>query len=226
MQVIGLDGCKHGAWVAARPGPVFEIVTDLRPFLAEATRGTVRLVLDVPVGLIGAGRACDAEARTLLQARRSSVFTPPSRPALAAQNRIEASDLNFAACGKRIGCQSFGILSRIRDVDRLMTPELQEHVHEGHPEVSFAVIHRAPMRCPKKVAAGESERLRVLAASGLHFDPAAVRSRLGTDVERDDVIDAAVMLATAMRIERGIAERLPRDRQQRDERGLLAEMWA
>ena len=65
-----------------------------------------------------------------------------------------------------------------------------------------------------------------VAVSGLHFDPAALRSRLGTDVERDDVIDAEIMLATAMRIERGIAERLPRDREQRDERGLLAEMWA
>jgi hypothetical protein len=43
---------------------------------------------------------------------------------------------------------------------------------------------------------------------------------------QDDIIDAAVMLVTAMRLEAGEAARLPKGSEQRDERGLLMEMWA
>jgi predicted RNase H-like nuclease len=45
-------------------------------------------------------------------------------------------------------------------------------------------------------------------------------------VSRDDIIDAAVMLLTAMRIEEGRPRRLPVDIEERNERGLLMEMWA
>jgi hypothetical protein len=41
---MGLDGCKNGAWVAARPGPTFEIISDLQPLLDAAARGTARLI--------------------------------------------------------------------------------------------------------------------------------------------------------------------------------------
>lgn len=226
-ELIGLDGCRHGKWVAARLGPIFEIVEDLRPLLAAAASGNVRLVIDVPIGLIAKGRKCDAEARAMLQQRRSSVFTPPSRSALCASTRLEASRLNVAACGKKIGCQTFGILPRIREVDHLIAPELQPHVHEGHPEVSFAVASGLPMRFRKHTAEGEAERRTVLAAAGLRFDPQEVRQRLGRgNTARDDIVDAAIMLVTAMRVEDGAAHRLPKGAHERDERGLLAEIWA
>jgi predicted RNase H-like nuclease len=227
VELIGLDGCKSGAWVAARPGPTFEIIHDLQPFLDRAAKGELRVVLDVPIGLIAAGRLCDAEARKRIGPRRSSVFTPPCREALVATSHSEASRLNRAASGKGIAAQAFGILSRIAAVDRLMTPDLQAHVHEGHPEVTFCVVAGRCLTYPKKRREGEQERLAILAAAGLAFDPSAERHRLGRGwMERDDVIDAAVMLLTAMRIEKGAAVRLPGAVEQRDERGLLAEMWA
>lgn len=227
MDLFGLDGCKHGAWVLAGRDATFEVLTDLRPLFDQAARGAARIVMDVPIGLITTGRACDMEARPLLPQRRSSVFTPPSRAALAASTRQEASRLNEMACGRKIGCQSFGILPRIRAVDQLITPTLQKRVHEGHPEVSFAVIAGASMAFRKKDEQGRAERLRVLKSVGIAFDLEAVRRQLtGKGVSRDDILDAAVMLATAMRIEKGIARRLPSATQERDERGLLAEMWA
>jgi predicted RNase H-like nuclease len=226
-QLIGLDGCRHGKWVAARLGPIFEIVEDLRPLLAGAAAGSVRLVIDVPIGLIANGRKCDAEARALLRQRRSSVFTPPSRAALSARTRLEASRVNFAVCGKKIGCQTFGILPRFQEVDQLVAPELQRYVHEGHPEVSFAVVSGMPMRFRKDTKEGEAERRAVLAAAGLRFDPQEVRQGLGCGITaRDDIVDAAIMLVTAMRVEEGAAHRLPEDVRERDARGLLAEMWA
>ena len=209
-ELIGLDGCRHGKWVAARLGPIFEIVEDLRSLLAAAADGNVRLVIDVPIGLIAKGRKCDAEARALLRQRRRSVFTPPSRAALSARTRLEASRLNFAACGKKIGCQTFGILPRIQEVDQLVAPELQRYVHEGHPEVSFAVVSGLPMLFRKGTKEGEAERGAVLAAAGLRFDPQEVRQRLGRGITaRDDIVDAAIMLVTATRVEEGAARRLP-----------------
>jgi predicted RNase H-like nuclease len=224
---VGLDGCKRGAWVAAMPGPRFEIITDLQPLLREAAAGSVRVVLDVPIGLAAAGRLCDTDARQRLGPRRSSVFTPPCRQALAATSQPEASRLNRAATGKGIGAQAFGILPRIAAVDLLMSPDLQASVHEGHPEVSFAVLAGRYLAFNKKCPDGENERLAILAAAGLRFDPAAERRRLGCSwMERDDLVDAAAMLLTAMRIERGVAVRLPESGQYRDDRGLLMEMWA
>lgn len=213
--------------MAARPGPVFEIVTDLQPLLARAAAGDVRIVLDVPIGLVAGGRACDVQARTVIGPRRSSVFSPPCREALVATCQPEASLLNRAVNGKGIGAQAFGILSRIATVDRLMTADLQTRVHEGHPEVSFAIAAGRHLAFNKKSSEGEQERREILAQAGLRFDPIAHRQRLGCRwMKRDDLIDAAVMLVTALRIEAGLALRLPDGFEQRDERGLIAEMWA
>ena len=226
MRVVGLDGCKHGAWIAAHPGPTFEIIEDLRPLLQNAARGELRIVLDVPIGLIATGRKCDAEARKRIGVRRNSVFTPPCLEALVATSHTEASRLNRAESGKGIAAQAFGILRRIAAVDELMTPRLQSHIHERHPEVSFCVIGGRCLAHPKKRPEGEVERLKILAKNGLTFDPAAERLRLGRRrMERDGLIDAAVMLLTALRIESGMAARLPTV-EQHDSRGLLAEMWA
>jgi predicted RNase H-like nuclease len=205
-QLLGLDGCKQGAWVAASGGPEFRISHALEPLLAAACAGELRMVLDVPIGLCASGRRCDREARALLKRRCSGVFTPPCREPLVGRDRLEASQLNFAASGKKIGSQAFGILPRIAAVDRLMQPELQECAHEGHPEVSFATIGGSRMAFAKRNPEGERERLAVLARAGLTFDPKEVRRQLERGlVARDDVIAAAVMLLTAMRIEAGRA---------------------
>lgn len=126
----------------------------------------------------------------------------------------------MTVCGKSIGAQGFGILPRVAAVDALMTPALQAHVHEGHPELTFATIAGRFLAHPKTRKEGIAERMAILADAGLQFDPIAERKRLGCSwMEVDDVIDAAAMLLTGMRIEAGRAVRVPAT-EQRDGRGL------
>jgi predicted RNase H-like nuclease len=116
-------------------------IADPAPYLVAAESGQLRMVLDVAMASPHPAAAAMRKARRLKR-RASSVFTPPCRAALCATSQADASRLNIAA-GKGIGCQGFGILSRIAAVDRVMRPELQRHVHEGHPEVSFAIVQGA-----------------------------------------------------------------------------------
>lgn len=154
MKRIGIDGCR-GGWLAVSgaptPGPLtFELVQDLAPIFAEAEAGRAVIAIDTPIGLADHdGRRCDAAARKLLGDRASCVFTAPSRAALRGGSYTEACDLNFAACGKRLSQQAFGILRSIDQVDRLIQPDLQDRIREVHPEVTFAVLAGHPLREPK-----------------------------------------------------------------------------
>lgn len=90
------------------------------------------IAIDIPIGLLDTpeigGRECDREARRLLKPpRASSVFSPPIRKYLPAQDFSET---------RGISRQTFEILSKIREVDEQMTPELQNRVYEVHPEAS------------------------------------------------------------------------------------------
>ncbi len=129
--------------------------------------------------------------------------------------------------GARLTLQTWGIARKIRVVDALVTPELQQRVREAHPEVSFAALaggrgltHR------KKERAGELERLYILDQVGIQLDPAVTRAALGSSVGRDDVVDAAVCLATAWRVMRGQELVLPDGEPEYDARGLRMEIVA
>ena len=185
---------------------------DLKQVFVEAKRGIVLVAVDIPIGLPKAGpRACDVAARRVLRERRSSVFPAPCRAALKGwQDYQRACDLNERASGKRLSKQVFNILSKIREVDRMMTIDLQDRIHEVHPELSFATLAGYPL-CHRKVTPeGKAERLALLSAQGLSFDPAWERRWLGrSKVAEDDLIDAAVCLVTARRIVQGDAQVLP-----------------
>jgi predicted RNase H-like nuclease len=98
--------------------------------------------------------------------------------------------------------QAFAILPKIREVDSVMTPELQQRVREMHPEVAFCVLNGGPLVHRKKTQQGQQERLEILARYGVVLDPYRERGRLGASrVGVDDLIDAAVGLVTALRIQ-------------------------
>ena len=234
MAIYGLDGCKNNAWVAAESDAElrsirFRVETDLGAiFLASANARAVA-VLDVPIGLSHDTRACDAAARKLLQHRHVCVFTPPCREALTAASYEEAVAANRLHCnGAAISLQAFNIRERIRAVDDLVTPGHQKHLKEAHPEVVFAMLNGAlPLKHGKDTAEGVAERMALLTAADVpSFDPVAERKHLGRKlVDVDDVVDAAAMLLTARDVARGTAVRLPLGADERDERGLLMEMW-
>jgi predicted RNase H-like nuclease len=233
LRLLGIDACSEGGWVVAESDPelqalAFSVVHDLRPVRDRAARGEGVVAVDIPIGLpADRPRGSDLAARAAIGPRRSSVFPAPSRAALAAMDYLDACERNAVACGTRLSRQAHAILPRIRQVDALIEPALQQRFRECHPEVTFAVLAGQPLRHPKKTAEGRAERLALLAAQGLQFDLAAERRRLGLSrVSADDLIDAVACLVTAYRISRGIERSLPEGREERDARGLKMEIVA
>jgi hypothetical protein len=142
---FGVDGCK-GGWIAATAPDLsstprfvlFERFTDLA---AGAAAADGLALVDIPIGLADGRRACDGKARKLLGPRRAcSVFTPPSRSALAGTDGTEIRRLNIAATGRSLSSQCLGILRKIAEADAVITPALQRHVREAHPECAFAAL--------------------------------------------------------------------------------------
>ncbi len=235
MDVAGVDGCKDG-WVVVRCGrgladPRVDVRTDLDDLVRDQTLACIGI--DVPIGLLNmavpGGRACDVAARRYLGwPRSSSVFSAPVRPVLEARSFQDASDRSRGSSVHRLSLsqQSFAIVPKIAEVDRLMTPELQRRVVEVHPECSFAALNRGvAVALPKKRVAGRVARTELL-QSAWGIDVTALwRSHRSPGVRPDDILDAMAACWTADRVLRGDAERLPQA-PELDARGLRMEIWA
>jgi predicted RNase H-like nuclease len=131
---------------------------------------------------------------------------------------------SLAVCGKKVSQQAFAIFSKIAEVDRVITPELQAQVFEVHREVCFWGFGRSAMQHRKKVALGYEERHGLLVAALQYAIPQRNEvHRLGFAAEPDDLLDATVAAFTAYRVAMGRAERIPREAEF-DRRGLRMEM--
>src|SRR4051812_4450040 len=117
--VAGVDGCRSGWLVilcalAPRESMPLHITsrlcTDFQAVL-DLTERPIAVAVDMPIGLLEraapGGRGCDREARAVLGRPRSgSVFSPPTRPGLAALKYEDAARANGAGMSK----ESFNIL--------------------------------------------------------------------------------------------------------------------
>ncbi len=135
VWLAGVDGCR-GGWFAvllhlaqAPAGLVGLRFVLCRSFseLVNLPENPSPIALDMPIDLLDraqpGGRSCDRAARALLgRPRASSVFTPPTRAALQARSYAEATRLNGAGMSK----QAFHLIGKIREVDALMQPALQQ----------------------------------------------------------------------------------------------------
>ena len=214
---LARDALAHQVTICPR----FDDVLALLPTSAVSA-------VDIPIGLLAeqqpGGRECDRCARRLLGRRASSVFTPPTRPLLNATHYAQVR-------GHGLSIQAFNILPKIRAVDRAMSPALQQRVYEAHPELAFQALAGHPLEHRKKTVAGRTERLRLLdhipspLFHGIHA--AYERSLRGckrTDVAPDDILDAYVLVWTALRIWCAQAHWVPRN-PPHDARGLRMEIW-
>lgn len=204
------------------------------------------IAIDIPIGLLdkpqSGGRECDRQARKLLGRRASSIFSPPTRSMLNATRygQVRTHGLSI---------QAFNLLPKIREVDRLLTPELQQRIHEAHPELAFTSLAGAPMQYNKKTQEGREERQRVLeplfhrrgenptftppfAKGGQRGSTMLITSFVQEDffqnfprsqVAPDDILDAYVLAWTALRISNRQAKRVP-DHPQTDSKGLRMEI--
>jgi predicted RNase H-like nuclease len=225
-MIIGVDGCRTG-WLgviwdggslaSAAVYPAFEDILKLKArFIA----------VDMPIGFPeraeAGGRACERLARKLIGLRRSSVFSSPARITLGGGDYADASKRNRAASDNiGISSQAFNIFPKIREIDALITPDLQSRLAEVHPEVSFRLMKGQDLAHPKKKAEGRAERRALLEQAG--FPLGKLESPPKGGWGEDDLLDACACAWSAQRLAHGQALRLP-EVPEYDARGLRMEI--
>ncbi len=214
VPVAGVDGCR-GGWVVATGSSAF-VCPDFAAVLETLDPDTV-IGVDIPIGLldgwVAGGRDADRAARSLLGARRSSVFSAPPRAAFGAATLAEAQ-----ARGCRMTLQTLAITPKVAEVDRQMTPKLQGRVFEVHPELCFQAMANGGRPLASKKGQDGREQRRVL------LDRAGITGNAPpTGAAEDDLLDACAALWGARRILAGTHERVPRD-PPLDARGLRMEI--
>jgi predicted RNase H-like nuclease len=238
--LAGVDGCA-GGWLVAfvRPdgGEVrITVVARFAEVLARPERPAI-VAVDIPIGLPErtgtGGRAAENAVRPLLGARQSSVFSVPSRAALAASDYGEACRIALATSQppRKVSKQLFMLAPKIREVDACLRGDAAAaaRAFEVHPELAFWRLNgdRA-LAEPKKVKGrcyepGLTLRRRLLIAAGL---PAVVVEGLPPKgAGADDLLDALACAVIARRIHMGVAQPFPTP-PERDGFGLPMAIWA
>lgn len=232
MWVAGVDGCAGGWFVVlldVRSGSMHGRLSRTFAEILRSPEAPRVIAVDMPIGLLDhavpGGRLCDQEARRLLgRPRSSSVFSPPVRAALGAEDYRSAHAVNTVSSDANVGLskQAYGILPKIAEVDRALKPSVQTRVHEAHPELAFAEMNGGvPLSRGKREGSGQLERSELLRREGLDV----THDLKGADgAALDDVLDAVALSWSARRIADGRGQRVP-DRPPKDSRGLRMEIW-
>ena len=236
--VAGVDWCKRG-WFAVFRKPAapeectyqlfssFSEILDLEP-------GPCVIAVDMPIGLPDVsgpkGRCAERAVRPLLGPRQSSVFSMPSRSAVQKTDYHEACEeaLRTSEPPRKVARQGFALFPMIREIDALMTRELEARVYEVHPELGFWRLNGGvAMSLAKKIRnegsmPGITQRQALLERHGF---PASFWKDRPSGVGADDLVDAAVNAVIAERIWKGDAQAFPPDFE-RDANGFRMAIWA
>lgn len=145
---VGVDGCRAGWFVVFFGGgnesdcswkvEIFPEFSCLVDFLKNNYEQVDPLILiDIPIGLKTGGsgeRLSDLGARSILKARKSSIFPVPCREAIYAKTYKEACEVNERLTGKRISKQAWNIVPKIRDVDGFLVENenFKEKIGRAH----------------------------------------------------------------------------------------------
>jgi predicted RNase H-like nuclease len=240
IWLAGVDGCPSGWIVSFARADLSEARVRLFPHftdVASAPEAPAMIAIDIPIGLPEragyGGRAAENAVRPLLGARQSSVFSVPSRAAIAAQDYREACRIALLTSEppRKVSKQLFMLAPKIREVDAALRADatLSQRVFEAHPEVAFWRLNgEQALSEPKKVKSrpygpGLALRRRLLIDAGL--PSAAVEALPPKGAGPDDLIDALACVAIARRIYAGKARSFP-DPPERDAFGLTMAIWA
>ena len=240
VWLAGVDGCP-GGWLVAFVRPTggdarLRIVPRFADLLTEPERPAV-IAVDMPIGLPAraghGGRAAENAVRPLLGARQSSVFSVPSRAAIAVGEYREACRIALETSDppRKISKQLFNIAPKIREVDEALrsAPDAARRVFEVHPELAFWRLNgERALTEPKKVRSrphgpGLALRRGLLIAADL--PDALLRADAPKGSAADDLLDALACAAIARRLHTGTARPFP-DPPPRDEHGLPMAIWA
>ncbi|HEX3090303.1 MAG TPA: DUF429 domain-containing protein [Ilumatobacteraceae bacterium] len=204
-DIAGIDGCKTG-WI---------VVTE-RAVVVVPTLGLDHFAIvgiDMPIGLLdGPPRACDIAARKYLERAGSSVFPAPPRAALGHTDYRDALAVSRTVTGRGISKQTFNIMRKVAELDRLIDASNQHSIIEVHPECAFKAMNCDEKLLSKKTFEGQNARRRLLSE---HFDVPSTAPR-GAAI--DDMLDAYAVLWSVRRFQRG--EHRTFGDGQRDARGI------
>jgi predicted RNase H-like nuclease len=221
---VGVDGCR-GGWIAVNNAGQWAHCPFIEDLLLAVPNG--KIVIDMPVGLSGGGvtRTVEQYVRPLLGRKASSLFTPPSRAALAAETYAEACALNKHLLGTSISIQSWNIVPRIRELDEALRNSQyeQKRVFESHPELVFMFLNkRQPLNNTKKTRDGQQERLNILKQ---YMNSVADYFEEGQSlfprkqVQTDDLLDALALACIAGQ------KLMPMAPLAQDEYGISMNLW-
>jgi predicted RNase H-like nuclease len=234
VRVLGADACP-GAWIGIAVCGCAGCGSDVRAYvdteieslvLRAGADGPLSVVgIDMPIGLADSGlRRADVLARSAAGPRWQSVFMAPVRSALLTSEYALAVAENRRCGGGGISRQAFGLRAKIGQVDRwLRTPPADLRVVEVHPELSFGAMAGAPLPERKSTWAGVVRRRQLLADQGIVL-PGDL-GEPGRFAKPDDVLDAAAVAWTALRVARGDARCLP-DPPERFSDGIECSIWS
>jgi predicted RNase H-like nuclease len=240
IWLAGVDGCAAGWVVAFVRADLQEAHVRLLPRFADvpaAPEAPAIIAIDIPIGLPEragyGGRAAENAVRPLLGARQSSVFSVPSRSAIASEDYREACRIALLTSEppRKVSKQLFMLAPKIREVDAVLRKDttLAQRVLEVHPEVAFWRLNGdMALNEPKKVKSrpyepGLALRRKLLIGAGLLAATVEASSPKGAGP--DDLIDALACAAIAQRIHAGVARPFP-DPPEHDAFGLMMAIWA
>jgi predicted RNase H-like nuclease len=196
VVVVLDDGRFEAAFVAPTIGAAL-------PGLADAAA----IGIDVPIGLPEPGqrRPADQMARAFVGPRWQSVFMTPSLDMLEAPSLAAANHRAAEEGRERMSAQVFGLRHAILEVRPMAVADTR--VHEVHPEASFVRANAdRPLMWSKTSWNGLNLRRRVLERHGIMLpDELPLAGAAGFA----DVVDAAAVAWSAMRIAAGTAQSMP-----------------
>lgn len=159
-----------------------------------------RILIDIPIGLYSGNftRTVDQKARTYLEKRKSSLFSPPCRKAVYASNYKEALELNRKMTGKGISVQAYNISSKIKEIDKWLDVKPNHiEVLEAHPELCFKSLNsNIDLDFSKHTKEGIELRQQVLFRHQEELKSVfqnLMKSYKRSQVKADDILDAMAL---------------------------------
>lgn len=205
MNVLGIDACRKGWCVVGtiKAQLVWGCFTKIEHVL-RAYHDAERILIDIPIGLSSKHfiRTVDAEARTYLKKRKSSIFSPPCRAAVFATNYKDALQLNKELTGKGISIQAYNISPKIREIEEWFnTKPAHVEVYEAHPELCFKSLNaQEDVNFSKHEKQGIEMRKEIVFSLEKALEPIfddLLQTYKRSEVKPDDILDAMALFLIA-----------------------------
>ena len=215
-DIFGIDGCRFG-WVVAEErtkGDLsIRLIEDLSDLESISSQKAIAGI-DIPLAIHKKGfRMADAEARTLLKSRASTIFSAPALETLHSDDYTTACEINESICGKKISKQSWFLFSKIKEARTIFCHAHKKiKLYEVHPELSFMAMNDMKViELGKKTNEGFKMRYKLVKMLFPKFDFEKIRANFKRgDVANDDILDAIAVLWSTQKIIANMAYYVPK----------------